>query len=146
MSIEIIYKNKHKRLYLKNKVLINQIYDTCKSYTNKNIDIYILDTNKFKMIRISKQFYKIIINDRRSGSFYQNLYQMGNPSILSFLFNEQYGEIYCSISNILNNHNLNFKSINLDLLLYISHSISNIYCVDNYMYNLIMSCVRRYKL
>lgn len=124
--------------------IIEQIYNTCSAYTNKVIDIYILDTNRFKINRISNEFYHKIIRDRRSGCLYKNLYQMGHPSILSFLFSSNYGEIYCSIDNIIRNNNLRYKNIYSDLLIYISHSISNIYEIDNYMYNIIISCVQRH--
>lgn len=146
MSITILASKKHRNIYLRNISLIRSVFETCKRYTKKNIEICILDTNKFKMLSISKKFFKQIIKDRRCGKLYNSLEEMGNPSILSFIFNNKYGEIYCSISNILNNNNLKYKNINSDLLLYISHSIANIYEIDNSMYNLIMACVQRHNL
>lgn len=146
MSVTVIASKKHRSIYLKHIKFINLIYETCKVYTKKNIDICIFDTNKFRMLKISHEFFSQIIKDRRCGKLYNSAIEMGNPSIISFLFNDKYGEVYCSISNILNNNNLKYKNINSDLLLYIAHSIANIYEIDNSMYNLIMSCVQRHNL
>lgn len=146
MTISIIAKKKNKKIYFKYEQLIKDIDSTCAAYTGKDIEIVIIDINKFKILNIGRKFCNFIIKDRYSGELYKNPTNINKPSILSFLFSDSYGEIYCSIENVMFNYNSSYKKIYFELLLCISHSISNLYEIDNNMYNVIISCVQRHNL
>lgn len=84
MTISIIAKKKNKKIYFKYEQLIKDIDSTCAAYTGKDIEIVIIDINKFKILNIGRKFCNFIIKDRYSGELYKNPTNINKPSILSF--------------------------------------------------------------